>query len=181
MSKATPEIRAEIQEIIDRMTTAMQMRDIDVFMKICNSVDGGAYIGLQKDDISVGTASLRSSMSDIFKDLESLNIKFGWNSIQASPDGNTAWMTANSTMTMKKPGFEPLAVSMRMTFIFEKNTEGQFLVSHLHYSSPVTLDFVPLPEPEVTPENKASTETEGTSSDSNSDLPNDDGVFYDIP
>ena len=181
MGKATPDIRTEIQEIMDRITTAMQLRNADVFMKVCNPVDGGAHIGLQKDDISVGTASLRSSMTEMFKDLESLNIKFGWNSIQASSDGNTAWMTANSTMTMKKPGFEPLVVSMRMTFIFEKNPEGQFLVSHLHYSSPVTLNFVPLPEPVAAPGNKVSIETEGTAPACNSDLHNDDGVFYDIP
>jgi len=166
---------------MDRITTAMQLRNIDVFIKVFNSVDGGATIGLQKDDISVGAASLRSNMSELFEGLESLNIKFGWNSIQASPDGNTAWMTANSTMTMKKPGFEPLVMPLRMTFIFEKNAEGQYLVNHWHYSSPTTLNFVPLPQPVAATEGQVSVETEGTTHISDSGLPNDDGVFYDIP
>ena len=180
MIRANEQIRSEVEEVLDRMVAGMQLRNADIFMKVFNTSSGSSSIGIEQNSINIGTMSLQREMEELFKGTESINFKFGWNSIQATEDGAIAWMAANSTMTIKKSGFLPLSIPLRMTFIMERDLEGRLLVTHLHYSTAGNLVY----EVDETPVPAAPTTT-GEASGKTTAVPvntnNDDGVFYDIP
>ena len=179
MIRANEAIRREVEELQERMVAGMQMRNAEIFMKVFGSASGSSSIGIEQDSIHIGTISLQRDMEELFKGVESINIKFGWNTIQATEDGQIVWMAANSTMTMKKTGYKLQNVPLRMTFIMERNPEGHLLISHLHFSTASTIIYEvdDAPVSNDSTNEHAGQEASAPVAASN----NDDGIFYDIP
>lgn len=177
--RADEATKTAVNDLLERFADAYESKNVDSLMSLFKPDPNMLNLGPEKEEMNVGAAQLKESMGNVFKEAESINLKYGWTSIKAN--GDVAWVASHVTYTIKKVGKLEVSESARFTAVFEKEKDNWLFVQHhLSFAKDIEAEDEPKKEGEEAKAEEAKAE-ETKAEEEKPEEKSEDDVFYEIP
>jgi len=166
--KIEPEVRKEINLVLDSMKEAVEAKNIEALVALVDSEPNILTVGPCPDNVGLGQNGFRRWMQALLDKATPVKFKLGFTTIKGN--GPVVWLDTHVTYTCKN-GENQKDFDFYLSGVMEKVT-NEWRWSQMHLSAPSELEFPegPPPSPEAekpaekpkdTTENKAPNPEQG--------------------
>ncbi|AHB12828.1 nuclear transport factor 2 family protein [Dehalococcoides mccartyi] len=170
--KIDPEVRKEINQVLDAMKEAIETKDMEALVALVESEPNVLTVGPCPDNVGLGQNGFKRWMQTLLDKATPVKFKYGFTTIKGN--GPVAWLDTHVTYTCKN-GENQKDFDFYLSGVMEKADNGWHW-SGMHLSAPTELEFPegPPPQPEAekpAEEPKPAAENEAAKPEQGEDAP----------
>jgi len=179
-----PEVRKAVEGQLGRLAETLEEKDLEGYAKLFATTANIMVINPEEDTMLIGIPQVRQFAEKLFKETDSISLKFGW--ITIKNEDKIAWVSTHVYLKIKKTGFLPVDLSAWLSGILTEE-KGNWVWLLYHLSLPKTIEA-----PEEPPEVKVAAEAaakeaeagKGAEAEAKAEEPKEpteEDVFYEMP
>ena len=170
--KINPEVRKEINQVLDAMKEAVEAKNIEALVAQVDSEPNILTVGPCPDNVGLGQNGFRRWMQALLDKATPVKFKLGFTTIKGNVPA--VWLDTHVTYTCKN-GDNQKEFDFYLSGVME-NIKDEWRWSQMHLSAPAELEFPegPTPPPEAgqaTPETTGASQNETPNSEPGEDAP----------